>query len=177
MDEQKKGIPQTVIKIILFTVFILIIIGLFWFIFYSVDIANEPLIITARDEYQTTYWKIKGIFFPKQRNYPPFDPIYTIQPVEIEDFTYRFFGKFQNIDLVTGMITLVGSDNKTYYFETPKVIIKAEDPNIVGVSKDSMMQILLADKRTLKQILTVFSTDPQTPLNKYSLGFSVTTSN
>lgn len=163
-----------IIKLALGLVLALSLLGIFWFIFYSNGIANKPAIITIRDQYQTTYWNIKGIFFAKQRNYPPFSPIYTIQPINTSGYSYRFFGKFQNIDLGTGIITFMAFDNKNYKFTVPQVFIDNRDTDIIGIPVGSVVQVEWRDGRSLSVIIQNYSLNPQFPLNIKSNSFSVT---
>jgi len=92
----------------------------FWLLFYSNFFANLSFIVPLRNWYQNTYWGMESHFLKRQRDYPPFDPIYTTRVYRIEadrTFTFVFLGKFSDIDLPKQIIHLTGYDGNIYAFD------------------------------------------------------------
>lgn len=156
------------------TVGILIILSIlgtfFWTIFYSVNFANFNFVIPLRNWYQDTYFKVIAVLVPSQKAFKPANLIWPIQVLDSTNgmYTYRFLGTYSRINSSNQTLYLQGSDNRIYSFIIPRNQIQNEDPNISGLytsSTNSIFDITWTDKRTLSQILSIFSKDPTIPIN------------
>lgn len=167
---------------------------IFWVIFYSVTFANLPFVMFLRSWYQNTYWNIEGIFLPKIREYPPFNPVYTILPAPPEvsggPYLYQFYGTFVSADNLSGVLHLEGFDKRNYVFQFDTAVLKEENGFLVfdaiaarspsktfqtifksdysQITDKSIIVLLWDDKRSLSEILTNYSKNPTTPLNVHS---------
>jgi hypothetical protein len=101
---------KTIIRWFFVVGLVVLAIGVsFWFLFYSPFIANDSIIISLRNWYQDTYWKVGGV-----------GPVYTIQPqkpLEQGKNTYTLIGTFSKLDLTKDYaIVLKDKDGNSYTF-------------------------------------------------------------
>jgi|CXWL01.1.fsa_nt_gi hypothetical protein len=165
------------------TSILIIFIFLFWAVFYSTILSNNPQVILLRSWYQNTFVNTKRAFIPKDQKVASFDSIYTFQVQRWMDTNvYRFSGTFVKMDSTLNMIHLLGKDNVTYVFRLSNEFIKGQQdvtspvsyfPNqdIINIkddlpfTKNSKIDIFWDDGRTLKEILDDYSKTPLKPLN------------
>jgi len=131
--------------------------GVFWLLFYSTYAANAPSVIVLRNWYQRAYWEVKSLFLPKQNEYLPFDPIYTIRTDSLSNgrYKYRFLGRPLAFDKEGKTAALRGFDGRVYNFLVDEQF--AEDKQVV--------EIVWYDKRTLRQIMRDYLENPSFVLN------------
>lgn len=143
--------------IVIFSLGLTIII--FWTLLYSNILANILPIITLRAWYQNAYWKVESLFLKSQRGYPPFKPLYIVQPIRDPLYKYSFVGKYFNSNSKT--IELRAYNDRVYTFKlTGQTIDNGNDdlqnmtdtqPN-QNLSKASII-VFWDDRRSLSQIL------------------------
>ncbi len=186
--EKVEGIIWGFIKWFVFSLLVISILGVFfWVVFYYDLFANLSFISQARNWYQSVYIKTQTLANPTLRVYS----IYTVQvaaPPENGVNTYTFYGTFLSFDSKNDNLALQGIDGKTYNF-TPGgdlVIGSGKDgvihlaDNSVGnhktksniiksdnsiVTSQSVIQITWDDSRTLYQIDQAYAKDSSVPLN------------
>lgn len=145
--------------------------GVFWALFYSIDLANYEFIVPLRIWYQDTIWKAEGLFLKKNPIKPPFVPVYEIQ-VQVAKSAkgvsfslYSAWGKVSKIDLNNSIVTLTGFDNKTYIFKLEQS--RAHDINDALYATEGRLtvQVFWIDKRSMRQIIGDYNKNPLQILN------------
>lgn len=154
---------------------------IFWFQFYSINIANNEKTIAIRRKYSKILWQVKNNIWDNYEFYPHINSAYDIAVLskkENEDaYIYTFSGYFQKIN-EQNQLSLTNNHNQTYIFDievysstsiknidTTKIInINPESAKFVyePIYTDSALStflqfntpltIIWTDNRTLKEI-------------------------
>lgn len=172
-----------------------ILAGIFWALFYSVQLANFSSIIPLRNWYQEVSWTIENQLvqtLPK-----PFDQTSTIEVFNSQTkdlYLYSLIGKFTSADLQNSIIRLIGFDGNTYAFNIDNLSDEDSNGNLVinvfelsrsnpknpkfvsysninsspFFSSDDYIKIEWLDKRSLMQIMNDLAKNPTVPLNSDS---------
>lgn len=176
-----KGIEKIGWGIIKWTFGVVVSLGIlgavFWALFYSVSLANFKAIISLRNWYQNTFWKVEAIIKTPRKGYPPFNPLYTVQPLNDPIYKYELAGTYTDHDTQTlrvkaynGKIysfTLVGQtiNNGVEGIQNLIPTLPNQDLSKIGIS------VAWDDKRSLGQILS--DANLNIPLNKGSAKMSL----
>ncbi|HUD20016.1 MAG TPA: hypothetical protein VMR81_06265 [Patescibacteria group bacterium] len=147
---------------------------LFWLLFYSVYVANLSFVIPLRAWYQNAYWQAEGVLWQKHRTYPPFNPIYAIQPISSDaktnTYLYQFFGTFSSVDWRTRTLFMKGYDNNIYSFIIPIAMIDNMDADTIGIdtpaAAKNITEIQWNDAREFQQMMIGYSKNKLAPLNQ-----------